>query len=401
METIRGNKLKDIFLDKNNWWRFYAEFAHLIRVDIVINVIKLLACGSTFLGFNLYKCLKCSTLKAVFHSCKARFCPSCGKKSTENWINKHMQILPNTRWQHVTFTFPKELQAIFWLNRHLHNQFFPLPARLITQKAMKVGVIPGVFIAMHTFGRDLKRNLHFHLSTTLSGLSLDKTKWMSSFRYNRKALADIKQRWTDEVISILRREYNASTLILPEDMTGEEFIAFLDGQKNRPPWVVHFAKPSDNHHRNVKYLGRYLKRPPIGETRIKDYDGDNVTFTYFDHHTKSEHDMTLPVFDFIKRLIAHVPDRYFRVVRYYNWLSTRTRNQYLPFVYKALKQKVSEVIGVLWRELRIKVFNQDPLLCPCCKSSVMTLVDTIYSHNITELKIRHQDVANPECHIAA
>ena len=64
-------------------------------------------------------------------------------------------------------------------------------------------------------------------------------------------------------------------------------LAFLDQQTS---WVVHFSMPSDNHYRNVTYLGRYLMRPrpPIGETRIKSYDGHQVTFEYFDHHQKTK-----------------------------------------------------------------------------------------------------------------
>ena len=116
-------------------------------------------------------------MRLVCHTCKYRFCPSCGKKTTDNWINRHLQILPKTTWQHVTFTFPQDLQPLFWLNRHLFNQLMPIPAKIITNCAAKMGVIPGIFVAMHTLGRDLKRNLHFHLSTTISGLSLDKSKW--------------------------------------------------------------------------------------------------------------------------------------------------------------------------------------------------------------------------------
>ena len=93
---------------------------------------------------------------------------------------------------------------------------------------------------------------------------------------------------------------------------------YIDEYNNKPSWVVHFSKSSKNHHTTIKYLGRYLKRPPIGETRIIEYDWKDVTFAYLDHHTKTQHQVTLPVFDFIKRLISHVPDRYFRIVRYYN-----------------------------------------------------------------------------------
>jgi len=34
-------------------------------------------------------------------------------------------------------------------------------------------IFPGIFIAINTFGRDLKRNGHIHLSTTMGGLMLE------------------------------------------------------------------------------------------------------------------------------------------------------------------------------------------------------------------------------------
>ncbi|HMU78597.1 MAG TPA: IS91 family transposase [Bacteroidia bacterium] len=393
MELVRGRKIREILLHNQNWWLFYIAYAHLIRVDILTNIIKILACGTQFMGCHTYLCFNCNTTKVVFHTCKSRFCVSCGKKATEAWIKKHLQLLPQTTWQHVTFTFPQQLQPIFWLNRHLITKMVPIPARIITKHAMSMGVIPGIFVAVHTFGRDLKRNLHFHLSTTLSGLSIDKTTWMPKLRFNRRKLAIIKAQWTSTIITLLRNEYNSGNLVLPKNITEQQFFQYLDSYKHRPSWVVHFAKPSDNHYRTIIYLGRYLKRPPIGETRITDYDGSNVTYSYFDHHDKSLHSMALSVFDFIKRLITHIPDRYFRMVRYYNWLSTRTRNQYLPFIYQALNQIVKKLQELSWRELFFKNFGKDPLACPCCKNTVMLLIGFKYANNLSQLMGKHKILA--------
>jgi len=361
-----------------------------------------MACGTPFMGYHLYQCPDCPCTKACFHTCKSRFCSSCGKKATDNWIDKHLRILPQTTYQHITFTFPKELQPLFWLNRHLINKLMPIPALLITDYAEKLGATPGIFVALHTFGRDLKRNMHFHLSTTLSGLSLDKSTWIPRLRFNRKALASIKQSWRNQVITLLRNELNAGNLLLPDNFGDRDnpltFSDWLDKQSHNI-WVVHFSKSSDNHHRNVNYLGRYLKKPPIGETRIKHFDGGQVTFVYFDHHSKSEHSMTLPVSDFIKRLISHIPDRYFKMVRYYNWLSNRTRNLYLPFIYQQLKQIVKNSLPLAWRELIIKTFGADPLLCQHCKKAILVLVDCVYTHTIKKLVSKHQLVADPNSYL--
>lgn len=87
---------------------------------------------------------------------------------------------------------------------------------------------------------------------------------------------------------------------------------------------------------NVEYLGRYLKRPPIGETRIKNYDGKNVTYEYHNYHSNTTETTTLPVLEFIARLITHVPDTNFRNIRYYGFLSNRLSGKLLPIVYELL-----------------------------------------------------------------
>ena len=104
------------------------------------------------------------------HTCKSKICSSCGKKATAVWIAKQNNILPNTEWQHTTFTIPSQLWDLFWLNRHLLNQLSALAYDCIKVIASKLGVVPAVFTALHTFGRDLKRNVHIHLSTTKFGL---------------------------------------------------------------------------------------------------------------------------------------------------------------------------------------------------------------------------------------
>ncbi|PAV06447.1 hypothetical protein CBG25_06015 [Arsenophonus sp. ENCA] len=42
---------------------------------------------------------------------------------------------------------------------------------------------------------------------------------------------------------------------------------------NGPYWHVHFAKPTKNAWRTAKYLGRYLKKPPVSGCRLAHYDG--------------------------------------------------------------------------------------------------------------------------------
>ena len=162
------NQIKHIFLYKASWWKFYVKHKSKIRPSILCAVIKLLSCKSIVRGYHQYNCVNttCSNIKLIPHTCKSKACSSCGKKLTETWIQKQNQILPDTKWQHIIFTMPSLLWDFFWYNRNLLNEVGKIAASCIKTIADKAGVIAGVFIAIHTFGRNLKRNMHIHLSTT-------------------------------------------------------------------------------------------------------------------------------------------------------------------------------------------------------------------------------------------
>jgi hypothetical protein len=132
-------------------------------------------------------------------------------------------------------------------------------------------------------------------------------------------------------------------------------------------WYVYLQTPSNNHKRNIEYLGRYIKRPPISEARIEKYTGSEVTFKFLDHYNNTVDHITMSVFKFIASIIRHIPDRNFRMIRYYGFLSNRTRGTMLPLVYKAIKQGAPKVIKVIgWRLMIWLSCKKDPLSCPNC-----------------------------------
>ena len=108
MEYVSGIKLRDIFLSNGNWWKLFIKHRDLIRISIIVNVLKLLVCRTSFLGYHVFICPKCHRSIKAPHSCKSRFCPSCGKKATDDWIKTSFNSLPNTTYQHITFTMPSD-----------------------------------------------------------------------------------------------------------------------------------------------------------------------------------------------------------------------------------------------------------------------------------------------------
>jgi len=85
---------------------------------------------------------------------------------------------------------PCELWDFFWYSRQLLNHIGKIAADCITTIADKKKIKPGIFMAIHTFGRDLKRNVHVHLSTTTGGLSQQGPQWKNLF-FNQATLMQL------------------------------------------------------------------------------------------------------------------------------------------------------------------------------------------------------------------
>ena len=122
--------------------------------------------------------------------------------------------------------------------------------------------------------------------------------------------------------------------------------AMLEVQYHKK-WIVHFAKPTTNTWRTISYLGRYIKRPPLSQSRLEHYDGTKVTFNYLNHKTGKYQKGTYSTDEFIQRFIQHIPDKGFRMIRYYGILANRVRGKLLPIVYDLIDQIVKPVTFIL------------------------------------------------------
>ena len=269
----------------------------------------------------------------------------------------------------------------------------PIAAGIIKDYAASKDILPGIYLAIHTFGRDLKRNFHIHLTTTNGGLSLDQSQWRSSLYFPHQVLKDL---WKARITQCLQDLYKQGQIKLPRKLNhiknSSAFSSWLSAIYQKK-WVIHLSKTSNEHKRNVAYLGKYLKRPPIGETRIRNYDGNRVSYLYLDHNTGTTKIMTLPVFDFIKRLITHIHDKNFRAIRYYGFLSNRTRGKLLPLVYQLLQQKreACQLMLFTWAQLYKQAFNIDPTICPHC--NIHMRPSGYYFPGKIDLLSKHKDIA--------
>lgn len=117
METIGGKiTIRQIFLCRQAWIAFWAVNVLLLRWAIVWNVSRMLLCRNGW-GHHDYQCPNCQTARRVPHTCKSRFCPSCGKAAVDRWVETTLSDILDVPYQHLVFTLPQELRDWIRMNR--------------------------------------------------------------------------------------------------------------------------------------------------------------------------------------------------------------------------------------------------------------------------------------------
>lgn len=132
-------------------------------------------------------------------------------------------------------------------------------------------------------------------------------------------------------------------------------------------------------------------RPVIATSRIDNYDGDTVTFHYNRHEDNKYIEETLPAIDFIKRLIRHIPEKHFKMIRY-GGLYARHR-EIDKTLFRAISKNKHRIYRNFnqWRTAILLSFGYDPLECPDCKHK-MVLLELYYKHKRVPLEELYEKV---------
>ena len=214
-------------------------------------------------------------------------------------------------------------------------------------------------MVLHTFGRDLKWNPHIHCLITEGGYS-DDGFWKGVHHFN---------------YTFLRNAFRTALLNEMETILGPSFkkIKAKCYTKHKQGFYV-YTKPNKCDPTVVtKYIGRYLGRPVIAASRIDKYDGEQVTFHYNRHEDDKYVVETIPAMEFIQRLIRHIPEKHFKMIRY-GGLYARHRDIDQK-LYRAIPKKVHPIYRSFnqWRTAILGSFGYDPLECPDCKHKMVFL----------------------------
>ena len=350
--------IKRIF--QEHWEEFLSQHKEKIPEDMQPSVIeavsKMLRCGTKDMGYAIYMCTNCHDHpeKIVFFTCKSRFCTSCGKAYVDDWVDKMSTQILDVSHRHLVFTIPEQLRAAVYWNRELLKVLSDTAAKVVMENIQDATA--GIITVVHTFGRNLGFNPHVHVLMTEGGLD-DEANWVD---VNFIPYSKLRKQWQYYLLTELKKHLSNSASRLIDKL----FVKYANG------FYVNAENKMDDPRKAAQYVGRYIARPAIAESRIQGYDGETVTFSYEDHETGETKLEKLPVLQFIGRLIMHIPMKGYQTVKRYGLYARHIR----PAFRKALEllRRAKQLLfrffskGFTWRQRIIKSFRKDPLLCPIC-----------------------------------
>lgn len=372
----------------NDWWSdFMIAHAGNIRQTVKDNVAKVRHCGNNEYGFSTYTCSLCGDQKHVPHTCKSRFCNSCGKVKNDEWVERAQTMLFNVSHKHLVFTIPSELWPLFRSNRKHLSLLFKSASQAVTDWAATRNFKPGLVTVMHTFGSQLNFNCHIHVIYTLGGISLKTGKWTN---VEFVAATSLKARFKTILLGHIRR-LRDELIIMPEvkRLWLEKFqtadLYNVQSKLYAMEWYLYVGEKLDNADFATKYIGRYAKRPCLAETRIKYYSKNEniIKFEYKDKVTNKYEEIETDPLTFIGLLVVHIPEKHFQMIRYYSIYGGACRKKIL----KQIQRRLTEKYGFAtlqfgpprktWRERQIESTGVDPLKCAKC-DIVMSLTAITY-----------------------
>lgn len=352
--------IKSIFIDY--WEKYKVKFSNRKRRPIIDNVInKFISCKTILLGWSVYECPICHDEKIVPHTCKTRFCSSCGNKYNEDRDISIKSKLFRWAHRHVVFTIPEELRGYFRNNRKLLNLLFKASSETIKcwfKEKYKMKVIPAFVSVLHTYGRPLNFNSHIHMILLDGGIADNKFIKIDFFSY-----ASFRKRWMKLILDYLENEVGKQE---SRKIKNELYLNYPDGFYVYAPKSK--FKTLDG---LLDYVCRYLSRPVMAESRILDYDGEYVTFRYQRHEDNIIVVEKLHAYEFIQRLIMHIPEPNFKYIRFFGAYknSTIINIDVAKTIDKDrinFKKKLNK-----WRHKILINFNIDPLICPNCNEEMV------------------------------
>jgi len=271
-------------------------------------------CRTAALGGQVYGCTDCGQLQYSYHSCGDRHCPKCQGQRTERWLQQQRGRLLPCPYFLLTFTLPSELRALARSHQKLVYGWLLQAAAASLQKLCAdprwLGAQPALLGVLHTWTRAMLYHPHAHFLVSAGGLSADGQCWVPAKHPN--FLVPVR------ALSVIFRAK------VRDRLQRAGLLGQVPATVWQQPWVVH-AQHAGSGQKVLEYLGRYVFRIAISNSRLETLEQGQVTFRYRDNRTQQLKRIRLPVQEFVQRFLQHVLPRGLTKVRHYGLSSAAAR----------------------------------------------------------------------------
>lgn len=319
-------------------------------------------CRTAEMGGHLHACGACGKKEFHFHSCNHRSCPQCGKQATAAWVERELGKRVGAPYFMVTFTLPAELRKLFFTaaSKEIYQLFFAAASSTLSDALANrkwLGAkTSGCTMVLHTWNQRLQ--FHPHLHCIVPGAGLDANGRVVTVK---KADYLVPQKVLQHVF---RARFRDGFMRLSNDHD----LPRVDRAVWQKKWGINL-QPFGSGENIIKYLGRYVCRTAIGDSRIVSITDNDVSFRWTDRANGNAIGIdTIPGIEFVQRYLRHVLPRGLRALRYYG------------FCHPAAKAKREAVAFHTGRPLLIgaveKPVPKTPhvVACPCCGEPMKKLL---------------------------
>ncbi len=335
-------------------------------------LIAIRDCRTPANGTRRDVCDDCGAVRLSHLSCGDRHCPQCQFTNRTEWLlAREAELLP-VPYFHGVFTLPHEYNDLVPYNEELiYDLVFHAAADTLLREGERcLGGRLGLTALLHTWNQRLHRHVHVHFIIPAGALTED-GQWRPA--RSSKWLFDVSLLMNDYRTSLSRRLKTARTqgrLHFPPHLEHlkekKAFDQFVDDTAEKD-WEVYLKPPFAGPAKVLQYTANYTHRVAIGNSRIKDICGGEVTFTWRDRRNDNrEETETIPAHEFLDRFRMHLlPHRYTKI-RYFGFLAGNTRERCLAQARAALNCAPEEKPPCDPAELYCQATGIDLKRCPVC-----------------------------------
>ena len=334
-------------------------------------------CRTSVLGGHVEQCDHCDNIHVSYNSCRNRHCPKCQSLKTAQWLeNRQKELLP-VQYFHVVFTLPHELNTLVLYNKQeLYSclmQSVWKTIKTLGEDPKRLNGLMGMIAILHTWGQNLSSHNHIH-GIVPGGALVNGDQWQSSksnYLFPVKVMSTL---FRGIFISGLRTLYEENKLKIPEDTDlktslniKKNFEALLHSLMEKP-WVVYSKKPFAGPEQLLEYLGRYVNKIAISNSRILSCDEGSVKFKWRDYSDNNKVKiMDLKPEEFIRRFLSHVVPEGFMRIRFFGFLANASKKENVKKIrallsYSPIEEKQKKDI----RTRMLELTGKDITLCQKC-----------------------------------